>query len=185
MKLKIIVATTRPGRKGPVIGEWIFRIAQHYKEFEVELLDLAKINLPFLDEPKHPRFQEYTKEHTKEWSKKISEGDAFIIVTAEYNHGYPAPLKNALDFVYKEWNNKPVAFVSYGGVAGGTRAVQQLKPIVLALKMIPIVEGVVLPNFEQYIDEKLQKFNATEMHQKSAEAMMKELIRWATKLSGF
>ena len=149
---------------------------------EVEILDLATINLPFLDEPKHPRFKDYSQEHTKKWSKTIDDADGFIIVTAEYNFGYPAPLKNALDFLYQEWNYKPVAFVSYGGIAGGTRAVQQLKQVVTAQKMVPIVEAVNIPFFTKYIDES-GKFNGDEILIKSAENMLKELGKWAEILS--
>ncbi len=100
--LKIIVASTRPGRKGPALAIWIFDVAKKHTEFSVELLDLAEINLPFLDEPNHPRLQKYTKEHTKKWSATIAAADAFIFVTPEYNYGYPASLKNALDFLFNE-----------------------------------------------------------------------------------
>src|SRR5437870_5672231 len=117
--LKIIIASTRPGRKGPFIGSWIFELSTQKKMFDAGVLDLAIINLPFLDEPHHPRLQQYQQEHTKNWSKLINSADAFIIVTPEYNYGYTAPLKNALDFLYHEWSYKPVAFVSYGGIAGG------------------------------------------------------------------
>ena len=179
--LKIITASTRPGRKGPALANWIFEIAKKHSEFSVELLDLAEINLPFLDEPEHPRFQKYTKEHTKKWSATIASADAFIFVTPEYNYSYPATLKNALDFVSNEWNYKPVAFVSYGGVAGGTRAVQALKQVVTALKMMPLMEAVNVPFFTKFIDEQ-NKFNADDIVQKSAEAMLKELLKWTEAL---
>jgi NAD(P)H-dependent FMN reductase len=181
--LKIITASTRPGRKGPALADWIFETAKKHTEFSVGLLDLAIINLPFLDEPEHPRFQKYTKEHTKKWSATIQSADAFIFVTPEYNYSYPATLKNALDFVSNEWNYKPVAFVSYGGVAGGTRAVQALKQVVTALKMMPLMEAVNVPFFTKFIDEQ-NKFNADEIIQKSAEAMLKELLKWTEALHG-
>lgn len=179
--LKIITASTRPGRKGPALADWIFETAKKHTEFSVELLDLAAINLPFLDEPNHPRLQKYEKEHTKKWSTLISGADAFIFVTPEYNFGYPAPLKNALDFLYNEWTYKPVAFVSYGGIAGGTRSVQALKQVVTALKMMPVVEAVNIPFFTKYIDEQ-NKFNADEHIQHSAETMITELLKWTEKL---
>ena len=179
--LKIITASTRPGRKGPALANWIFDLAKKHTEFTVELLDLAEINLPFLDEPNHPRFQKYTKEHTKKWSATIAAADAFIFVTPEYNFGYPATLKNALDFLYNEWTYKPVAFVSYGGIAGGTRSMQAVKQVVTAMKMVPIVEAVNIPFFTKYIDEQ-NKFNADEIIQKSAEGMLKELGRWTETL---
>ncbi len=179
--LKIIIASTRPGRKGPALGDWIFDTAKKHTEFNVELLDLAEINLPFLDEPNHPRMQKYEKEHTKNWSAKISEADAFIFLLPEYNFSYPATIKNALDFLYNEWNFKPLGFVSYGGIAAGTRSVQALKQVVTAMKMVPIVESVNIPFFTKYIDEQ-NKFNADDTIQKSAESMLKELLLWTRKL---
>jgi NAD(P)H-dependent FMN reductase len=131
-KLKIITSTTRPGRKGIVIADWITEIAAAHGQFDVDLLDLAAINLPFMDEPNHPRFQDYQHEHTKKWSTTIDAADAFIIVLSEYNFGFPAPIKNALDYLFNEWKHKPVAFVSYGGISGGMRSTQMLKQVVTA-----------------------------------------------------
>lgn len=181
LSLKIITASTRPGRKGPALSSWILAEAVKQDVFDVELLDLAEINLPFLDEPHHPRLQKYQHDHTKEWSKKIAGGDAFIIVTPEYNFGYPAPLKNALDYLFNEWSYKPVAFVSYGGVAAGTRAVQQLKQVVTAQKMMPVVEIVNVPFFTKFIDAN-NVFTPDAEIQKSADAMLAELIKWAQTL---
>ncbi len=180
--LKIIIASTRPGRKGPAVAAWIYDVCKNHSSFNVELLDLAIINLPFLDEPKHPVLKEYIHEHTKKWSNTINEADAFLIVTCEYNFGYPAPLKNALDFLFKEWNYKPVGFVSYGGVAGGTRAVQQLKQVVTAQKMMPVSEAVNIPFFNKHIDEQ-GKFNADEILSKSANTLLDELLKWTEALS--
>lgn len=181
LDLKIITASTREGRKGPSVASWISEVAIKHGAFSVESLDLAVINLPFLDEPHHPRLQKYEHEHTKQWSSKIAPADAFIIVTAEYNYGYPAPLKNALDYLYMEWNYKPVGFVSYGGISGGTRAVQQLKQVVGAQKMVPIVEIVNIPFFTKYIDD-MEKFNPDESLQHAAAAMLRELEKWAVAL---
>jgi NAD(P)H-dependent FMN reductase len=179
--LKIITASTRPGRKGPALANWIFETAKKHAEFSVELLDLAEINLPFLDEPEHPRFQKYTKEHTKKWSATIASADAFIFVTPEYNFGYPATLKNAIDFLYKEWGYKPVAFVSYGGIAGGTRSMQAIKQVISALNMIPVLEAVNIPFFTKYIDEQ-NKFNPDQGINKASEGMLKELLKWTETL---
>lgn len=179
--LKIITASTRPGRKGPALANWIFDFAKKNEAFNTEILDLAEIHLPFLDEPEHPRLQKYTKEHTKKWSETINSADAFIFVTPEYNFGMPATLKNALDFLYKEWNYKPVAFVSYGGLSGGTRSVQMIKQVVTTLKMVPVVEAVNVPSFTKYINGE-GIFNADEAIQKSAEGMLKELLKWTEAL---
>lgn len=179
--LKIISSSTRPGKKGPALASWIFEEAKKHPEFEVELLDLAEINLPFLDEPHHPRLQKYQHDHTKAWSSKIAPAEAFIIVTPEYNYGYPAPLKNALDFLYVEWNYKPVAFVSYGGLSGGIRAVQQLKQVVTAQKMVAITEIVHVPFFTKYINADHVFVPNEEIH-KSADALFPELLKWADTL---
>jgi NAD(P)H-dependent FMN reductase len=180
--VKIIIASTRTGRKGPAVAEWFYNVCKAESAFNVQLLDLAVINLPFLDEPKHPKLKEYTHEHTKQWSNTIDEADAIVIVTCEYNFGYPAPLKNALDYLYQEWNYKPVGFVSYGGIAGGTRAVQQLKQVVTAQKMVPLTESINIPFFTKYIDES-GKFKPEDIHKKSAEAFLKELVTWTKVLA--
>lgn len=179
--LKIIIASTRPGRKGPAIGSWIYEIAKNNPSFDVELLDLAIINLPFLDEAEHPRLKKYEHEHTKNWSSLIDNADCFIIVTPEYNFGYPASIKNALDFLYHEWSYKPVAFVSYGGIAGGTRSVQMLKQVVTAQKMMPVTESVNIPFFTKFINEQ-QAFVPDDSIVKSADAMLSELEKWSKSL---
>src|SRR5919202_6790763 len=135
--LKIITSTTRPGRKGIAVANWMTGVAQQTGKFNVELLDLAVINLPFLDEPNHPRLQQYQHEHTKRWSATIDAADAFIIVLGEYNFGFPAPIKNALDYLFNEWKHKPVAIVSYGGISGGLRSTQMIKQVVTALSIMP------------------------------------------------
>ncbi len=180
-KVKIITSSTRPGRKGPAVAAWVQELAVQHKELEVELLDVAAINLPFMDEPNHPRLKQYIHDHTKKWSKIIDDADAFIFVTTEYNHGYPAPLKNAIDFLFHEWAHKPVGFVSYGGLGAGTRAVQQLKPVLAALKMVPLVEAVHIPFFSKYLNDE-EKFLPEEGNIKAAEGMIAEMVKWAGAL---
>ena len=179
--LKVIVASTRTGRKGPAVADWLMQRAASHKDFRTELLDLQVINLPFLDEPEHPRLQHYTHDHTKAWSRMIDEADAYVIVTCEYNFGYPAPLKNALDYLYKEWNNKPVAFVGYGGIAGGTRAIQMLKQVVTAQKMMPLAEAVYIPFFTRYINEE-GIFAGDDALNTSADEMLRALLPWTESL---
>jgi NAD(P)H-dependent FMN reductase len=176
-KLKIITSTTRPGRKGIAVANWITELARQNGKYEVELLDLAVINLPMMDEPNHPRLQKYEHEHTKQWSTIIQSADAFIIVLAEYNFGFPAPIKNALDYLYNEWKYKPVAFVSYGGIAGGMRSMQMLKQVVTAMHMMPIVESVNIPFFAKHVDEQTV-FHPEDVVIKSADTMFKALERW-------
>jgi NAD(P)H-dependent FMN reductase len=179
--LKIIIASTRPQRKGPFIANWVYDTVKKYPAFKSDLVDLAEWKLPFLDEPAHPRLRQYQHEHTKKWSVEIDSADAFIMVTSEYNHSYPATLKNALDFLFQEWSYKPVAFVSYGGISGGTRSVQALKQVVAALKMMPMVEAVNIPFFNKYFDAS-GNFNPDETLQKSLNDTLSELERWTAAL---
>lgn len=181
LNLKIIIASTRPGRKAPAITDWFNNIALQHSEFNVEVLDLKEINLPFFDEPEHPRLRKYQHQHTKDWSAKIDEADAFVIVTSEYNYGYPATIKNAIDYLSQEWHYKAMGFVSYGGVAAGTRAVQMLKPVITALGMMPITESVHIPMFTKFIDDN-GKFNGDEVLNNSANAMLNALYKWAVAL---
>jgi NAD(P)H-dependent FMN reductase len=180
-KLKIIIGSTRPSRKGPLVANWFTEIAKQHSEFDVEVLDLKEINLPLFDEPEHPRMQKYVGEHTKRWSKLINEADAYIIVTPEYNFGYPATLKNALDYLATEWQDKPMGFVSYGGISAGTRAVQELKSPVTTLGMMPLPEAVNIPLFTQFINED-GVFVGNEPLVKSAHSMLKKLKYWTEAL---
>ena len=183
INLKVILASTRPARKCPAVAAWMMERLRSHNEFNTELLDLAEINLPMLDEPNHPRLRQYTKEHTKNWSKIIDASDAFIFVMPEYNFGFNAALKNAIDFLHNEWMYKPVGFVTYGGIAGGTRALQMIKLVVTALKMVPVTEAVNIPFFTKYIDEK-GNFNASDSTNRAADGMLIELARWAENLKG-
>src|SRR3954470_10660026 len=178
--LQIIIASTRPGRVGLPIGQWVRDRAVEHGAFDVELIHLAEVNLPFLDEPKHPRLGQYMHQHSKDWSAKIASGDAYVFVMPEYNHSFNAPLKNAIDYLYAEWQHKPVGFVSYGGVAAGTRAVQAIKLVLAALKMTPAVESVPIPFFGQHIDTD-GVFNGTDALNQAVAGMLNELRR----LDGF
>jgi NAD(P)H-dependent FMN reductase len=166
-----------------VVAEWVFNYVKKYKEFNTELVDLAEVNLPLFDEPNHPRLKQYTKEHTKRWSAIVDSADCFILVTPEYNFGMPPSVKNALDYLYAEWNYKPIGFVSYGGVSGGTRSVQMIKATVTTLKMMPMYEAVNIPFFTKNINDE-EKFIAVEAQEKGADAMMKELLKWTKALKG-
>lgn len=179
--LKIIIASTRPGRKGISVANWFIETVKKYPDFNVEVLDLAEINLPFIDEPNHPRLQQYTKEHTKQWSRTIDSADAFVFIIPEYNYSMPPALLNAIDFLYKEWNYKPVGLVSYGGISGGTRSAQMSKQVMTAVKLMPLAEGVTLPFFTKNIDDN-ERFNSNELIDKSVSVMMKELLRWTETL---
>jgi NAD(P)H-dependent FMN reductase len=177
--LTIVIGSTRPGRVGPKFAAWFRSRAIDHGGFDVELVDLAQLNLPFFDEPNHPRLRQYVHQHTIDWSRIVERSDAFVFVTPEYNFGYSAALKNAIDYLSAEWADKAVGFVSYGGVAGGTRAVQQLKQVVTALKMVPVAESVNLPFFTQFIDDS-GTVRPNDVMTRSADAMLDELARITT-----
>jgi NAD(P)H-dependent FMN reductase len=180
-RLMIIIASTRPGRVGLPVGQWFARQAEAQGDFVVQVVDLAELNLPFMDEPNHPRMRAYTKQHTKDWSAMVDAADAIVLVTPEYNHGYVAPLKNAIDFLMHEWMYKPVGLVSYGGVSGGLRAVQMLKPTLSALKMIPLPEAVPIPMVSGHFDEQ-GEFQATDQLNDAASGMLGALRTWVDTL---
>lgn len=179
--LKVIVASTRPERKGIYVANWFVEEAKKYEQFSVEMLDLAAIDLPLLDEPNHPRHHNYTKEHTFEWSRQISEADAFVFVISEYNYFAPPALINAIDYLFSEWHYKPVGLVSYGGISGGVRSAQMCKQIVTTLRMMPIPEAVSLPFFEKRLDDQ-GRFSSDELVDKSVRHMMNELLKWTKAL---
>lgn len=140
----VIVGSTRPGRVGSHIAGWVAELTRSMPSCTVDLIELAEVALPFLDEPEHASTKLYTQQHTRDWSARISTIDAFILVTPEYNFSFPAPLKNALDYLSEEWNDKPVALVGYGGTSSGTRAVQALLPVITSLGML-CVGAVYIP----------------------------------------
>jgi NAD(P)H-dependent FMN reductase len=152
-RLMIILASTRPGRVGAPVARWFTAHAERHGGFDVDVVDLAELGLPFMDEPRHPRLRQYEHQHTKDWSERVDAADAFAMVIPEYNHGFTAPLKNAIDFLHHEWRHKPVALVSYGGVAAGTRAAQMLKQVLLAQRMVPLTTAVSIPFVAQFVGE--------------------------------
>lgn len=179
-KLHVVIASTRPGRAGEPIAKWFFEVAKKFGKFDVRLVDLAEVGLPLLDEPHHPRLKKYEKDHTKKWSALVTEADAFVFVTPEYNYGSPASLVNALDYVFHEWAYKAVGFVSYGGISGGLRSVQMTKQKVTTLRMMPIPEGVTLPMFAQSLKDGV--FSPPELQEKASHVMLEELLKWTNAL---
>jgi NAD(P)H-dependent FMN reductase len=176
-KLAIIIASTRPGRIGLPVGQWVDVQAREHAGFdEIELIDLAELNLPFMDEPNHPRLGKYTHQHTIDWSAKVGGTDAFVFVLPEYNYGYTAPLKNAIDYLHTEWQYKPVGLVSYGGIGAGVRAAQMLKQVLTTVRMTPTFEAVAIPFVHQFIDEE-ENFVPNDVLTASSKAMFEELAR--------
>lgn len=174
-KLLVVVASTRPGRIGPVIADWFVGRAHEHGGFEVEVADLAELNLPLFDEPNHPRLGQYMHDHTKNWARLVAGADAFVFVTPEYNYTFTAPLKNAIDYLHNEWRFKPLGFVSYGGLSGGLRAVQSLKPVVTTLNMFPVSVSVALPFVTTSIVE--GELRPNELAVGSAKQMLDELLK--------
>ncbi len=180
-QLSVVIASTRPGRVGDRFGHWFAEQARRHRGFEVDVVDLAEVGLPFFDEPRHPRLAQYVHEHTRRWSATVARADAFVLVTPEYNHGYNAVLKNAIDFLHHEWADKAVGFVSYGGVASGTRAVQALKPVLLSVRMVPVVEAVNVPFVQQFLRPD-GTVEANDVMVSAADAMLDELLRVTGRL---
>ena len=151
LRIGIILGSTRPGRKGDQVAKWVLEQAES-RDASYELVDLADFNLPHLDEAITASQGKYENEHTKAWAAAIAQYDGFVFVTPEYNHSTSGALKNAIDFIYAEWNNKAAGFVSYG-VAGGTRAVEHLRLIVGELQIADVRQQVavsLLTDFEGY-----------------------------------
>jgi NAD(P)H-dependent FMN reductase len=180
--LQVIIGSTRPGRVGPAVADWIVDRARAHGDFEVEVTDLAELNLPMFDEPNHPRLHQYVHQHTQDWSRTVDRADAFVFVIPEYNYGFNAATKNAIDYLHTEWQNKPAGIVSYGGVAAGTRAAQMLKQVLSALKVVPVTDSVNIPFVREKLDDD-GRLKPNEIMEDAATAMLGELSRWAQALS--
>ncbi len=181
-KLHVIIGSTRPGRVGPVIARWFSDFARADGAFDPVLVDIADFKLPVYDEPKHPMMQQYEHAHTKAWSASVAAADAYVFVTPEYDYAPSPALTNALIYLHREWNYKPAGIVSYGGVSGGLRAAQALKGHLTTLRMMPLPEGVPIPNYPQYMDADKGAFTSHELIDTSARTMLGELARWSDAL---
>jgi len=179
--IKVIVGSTRPNRFGIQPASWLMELAKEHPEATFELIDLADVNLPFLDEPKPPAAGNYANDHTKAWAKIIGDADGYIFVTAEYNHGVPAALKNAIDFLAREWYYKPAAFVSYGAGGGGVRAVEHLRSTLTWLRVYSLHDEVALYNYWSQLDDK-GAFAPSEQQIADAHRLLTNIVFWATEL---
>lgn len=179
IKLAIILGSTRPGRNGEAVAKWVHEIARKRTDAQVELIDLKDQNLPLLDEPVPPSMGQYSKPHTKAWAAKIDAFDGFVFVTPEYNHGTSAALKNAIDFLFKEWNNKAAGFVGYGS-AGGVRAVEHLRLVMGELQVADVRNQVMLSLFTDF--ENFSVFKPAARHEASVNAMLDQVIAWSGAL---
>lgn len=179
IKVGIVTGSTRPGRVNESVARWVLEHAQKHGGAEFELVDIQTFNLPLLDEPMPPSRGQYTKPHTKAWAAKVASLDAFVFVTPEYNHGISGALKNAIDFLYAEWNNKAAGFVSYGS-AGGTRSVEHLRGVMAEIQVADVRQQVTLSlrdDFENYT-----VFKPAAHHEKTLKTLLEQVIRWGTAL---
>ena len=175
LRIAIILGSTRPGRNGEAVAQWVYGIASKRTDAEYELVDVKDYDLPLLDEPVPPSMGQYSKDHTKRWAAKIDTFDAFVFVTPEYNHSTSGALKNAIDYLYKEWNNKAAGFVSYGS-ASGTRAVEHLRGIMAELQIADVRAQVMLSlatDFENY-----SVFKPAARHEQTVNGMLDQLVAW-------
>ncbi len=179
IKVGIIIGSTRPGRKAEAVAGWVHGIAAKRGDAGFELVDIQDFNLPLLDEPIPPSAGRYSQPHTKAWAAKIASFDAYVFVTPEYNHSPSGALKNAIDFLYREWNNKSAGFVGYGS-AGGTRAVEQLRLVMGELQVADVRAQVALSLFTDFED--FTTFKPAPMHEKSVNTMLDQVIAWGTAL---
>jgi NAD(P)H-dependent FMN reductase len=179
-KIGIIIGSTRPGRNGEAVAKWVHEVASRRTDAEFELVDLLDYNLPHLDEAIPPSAGQYTQPHTIAWAAKIASFDGFVIVTPEYNHSTSGALKNAIDFLFAEWNNKAVGFVSYGSV-GGARAVEHLRLVAGELMMADVRAQLALSlttDFEAY-----SKFLPNERHEQTLDLVVDQVVTWSNALA--
>lgn len=179
IRVAIILGSTRPGRVGEAVAKWVVEIAGQRKDAEFELVDVKDYNLPLLDEPIPPSQGKYSQEHTKKWAARIASFDAFVFVTAEYNHGIPGALKNAIDYLFAEWNNKAAGFVAYGS-AGGVRSVEALRLVMAELMVADVRAQVALSlatDFENYTT-----FKPAPRHEKTLNTVLDQVVAWGTAM---
>ena len=179
IRIAVIVGSTRPGRKALDVANWVMDIAALRGDAAFELVDIQDFNLPLLDEPAPPSLGQYSQPHTKAWAAKIAPFDGFVFVTPEYNHATSGALKNAIDFLYKEWNNKAAGFVGYGS-AGGARAIEHLRLVMGELMVADVRAHVMLSLFTDF--EQFTTFKPDPRHDAEVEAMLDQLVQWSRAL---
>jgi NAD(P)H-dependent FMN reductase len=175
LKIGIILGSTRPGRLGKQVADWVMTQVDQRGDAQYELVDLIDHPLPHLDEPVPPSVGRYQHEHTKRWADVIDGFDGFVVVTPEYNHSIPGVLKNAFDYLFAEWSNKAIGFVSYGS-AGGVRAVEQLRLIAGELQLADVRTSVGLPFASEF--EQHKTFRPSSSAAKALDTMLEQLLSW-------
>jgi NAD(P)H-dependent FMN reductase len=176
----VIVGSTRPGRKALDVARWVMETATKRSDAQFDLVDIQDFKLPLLDEPVPPSMGQYSQPHTIAWAEKIAQYDGFVFVTPEYNHGTSGALKNAIDFLYKEWNNKAAGFVGYGS-AGGARAIESLRLVMGELMVADVRAQVMLSLFTDF--ENFATFKPAAHQVKSVDAMLEQVVAWSGALA--
>jgi NAD(P)H-dependent FMN reductase len=179
LNVGIILGSTRPNRNGESVAKWVLDHTKSRTDASYELVDIRDYDLPLLDEPIPPSQGKYSQPHTKRWAEKIASFDAFVFVTPEYNHSTSGALKNAIDFLYREWNNKAAGFVSYGS-AGGARAVEALRLIMAEIQIADVRAQVMFSLFTDF--KNFSEFAPDPRHDAELDAMLKQLVKWGTAL---
>jgi NAD(P)H-dependent FMN reductase len=179
LKIGIITGSTRPNRKSLDVANWVLEIARKRSDAEYEIVDIKDFDLPLLDEPIPPSMGKYQQPHTKRWAARIAPLDAFVFVSAEYNHGIPAALKNAIDFLFAEWHHKAAGFVSYGG-AGGARAVEQLRLVLAEVHVATVRAQVLLSLMTDF--ENFTTFKPGPQHEQSVATVLDQVVAWGRAL---
>lgn len=181
-KILVILGTTREGRRGIKVANWAMSVLSKRNDADYELVDLRDWDFPFYNLPTSPSTEKgvYQSEIQKKWGEEIESADGYLMITPEYNHGYSAVLKNAIDFLWYEWNHKPVTFISYGSAAGGVRAVEQLRQVAVELEMVPIREAVLISGIRGAFDEKGNIKDESFNHR--LEKVVDKLVLWAKSL---
>ena len=178
-KLAIIIGSTRPNRVGESVGKWVYQVAEQRGDAECELVDLRDFDLPLLDEPVPPSQGKYSKDHTKRWASKIEGFDGYVFVTPEYNHGICGALKNAIDFLYAEWNDKAAGFVGYGS-SGGVRAVEHLRTVMAEVQVATVRAQVALSLHDDFKSDGV--FKPREFHEETLHHMLDQVLAWSSAL---
>ena len=179
IKVAIILGSTRPNRIGEAVAKWVYGIASKRTDAQYEFVDVKDYNLPLLDEPAPPSRGNYSQPHTRRWAEKIGSFDAFVFVTPEYNHGTSGAMKNAIDYLFREWNNKAAGFVGYGS-AGGARAIENLRLVMGELMVADVRNHVLLSLFTDF--ENFSTFKPAAMHEQEVGRMLDQVVAWGTAL---
>ena len=180
LRVAIITGSTRPGRNNLAVASWVYREAKKRKDAEFELVDIVDYDLPLLDEPMPPMLGQYAHAHSRIWSEKIKSFDAYVFVTPDYNHGTSGALKNAIDYLGREWHNKAAGFVSYGGHGNGVRAVEHLRLVMAELMVATVRAQVALSLFSDF--EGFRTFKPGAQRESEIQTMLEQVIAWGRAL---